>query len=624
MEKEFSVMRVINSHAVLQAGCENIIYGTAAAGAGIKLEISGGISLSLTARTDETGRWELRLPPFAASREAYAFRFTDGSTELKFGDILFGELFHISGQSNMELPMSRTLDPLAPEKFPVCEFIREFRVPVECRFGKDDICEDFTGGTWAAADQTAVPDMSAAGFWFAYEIYNKYGIPVGLLNTSAGGAPIEGRMPYKMLSDLGWYDDFLKECTADGYMERVTAEDTERGIQRTKKLDSLDTVSDRVFGDTVSFTECTVPFAFNDTDELRGFCGRIWFRRSFKIPAGTDLSDAVLILGTVTDADRTYVNGTFTGETTYMYPPRIYPVSAGTLKHGTNTVHVCVDVQCGCGCFTKGKDYCLKLGGTLIDLSGRWEYAIAAKIPHEKGATFFPGLPLGVYGAMTEPAFRIKARALLWYQGESNCNHPDRYTFLFRKMVGYFRERYGYDIPVITTQLCNFDDPFAGGSDSWAELRQAQLECLAVPGTDMAVTIDAGEDNDLHPRNKKEVGRRLALCAMRLLYNDPDVRPAVRCEKTVYTGPGRILLGFTDNSRVRLADNAAGAFDLCSADGITRPESAVMTDGGILLTFAADKHPSKVRCEWKNAPEAVVLRDDTGIPVSPFRIAVEV
>ena len=618
MANKFSVMRVISSHAVLQADCGNTIYGTADAGSETRLEITGGTTL--TALADENGRWEIVLPPFAASREAYAFTFTNGGAELRFDDILFGDLFHISGQSNMELPMFRTTDPLAPEEFPSCGYIREFRVPVECRFGKDDVCEDFTGGEWKTAVPENVPEMSAAGFWFAYEIYNKYKIPVGLLNTSAGGAPIEGRLPYKMLSELGWYDDFLKECTADGYMERVTSGDAERAAKRTERLDSLDGISGAIFGDSVRFTECTVPLDFDESEELRGFCGRIWFRKSFAIPGDADLSDAVLILGAITDADVTYVNGELVGETTYMYPPRIYPVPAGTLRHGTNTVHVRVDVQCARGGFTKGKDYCLKLRDRLIPLSGAWEYATAAKIPWENGGTFFPGLPLGVYGAMTAPAFRIRCRALLWYQGESNCNHPDRYAFLFRKTVAFFRERYGYDIPVITTQLCNYDDPFAGGSDCSARLRQAQLECLAVPGTDMAVTIDAGEDNDLHPRDKKTVGKRLALCAMRLLYGDTDIKPAVYCESAVCSGAGRVLLGFTDNSRVRLDGSRPDMFNIITASGKLPAQSAELTENGVLLTFAPGTLPEKVRCEWSNAPEAVVLRDDAGIPISPFEI----
>lgn len=618
MENKFSVMRVISSRAVLQSGCRNKIFGYAPAASEVKLEISDGTSLAV--RANENGRWEMTLPPFAASLQKYGFTFTNGAETAVFDDIMFGELFHISGQSNMELPMSRTVDPLAPEEFPTCEYIREFRVPLESTFGKDEEYEDFRGGEWKTAITENVPDMSGAGFWFAMEIHKKYGVPVGLLNTSAGGAAVEGRMPYKMLSELGWYDEFLAEATAPGYMENTTKADNERLEKRIAELDSPDKISDKIFGDTVSFEKCTVPLDINDLPGLDGFCGRIWFRKTFDIPEGTDLSDALLILGTMTDADRTYLNGELVGETTYMYPPRIYPAKA--LRHGTNTLHICLDVQCAKGGITKGKPYVLKLRDSVTDLSGEWEYAVAARIPWVKGAVYFPILPLAVYGAMTAPAFNVRCRAVLWYQGETNCNHPERYHFLFGEMVRFFRKRYGYDVPVIATQLCNYDDPFAGGSDCWAELRQAQLECLDIPGTDMAVTIDVGEDNDLHPRNKRAVGERLALCARRLLYDDKTVPPDVFCESAKCIEAGRVLLGFTDNSRVRLDGSRPDMFDIVIGEEIIPALSAELTENGVLLTFASDKKPDKIRCEWRNAPAAIVLRTAEGLPISPFEIKV--
>ena len=620
MSKNFSVMRIIGDHAVLQSGCENRIYGYSPACAGIKLAVTGGErSYETSAKADDSGRWELTLPPFEPSLKAYSFEFSCGGDTLSFSDIYFGELFHISGQSNMELPMCRTTDPLEPKELPVCDMIREFRVPIQCCFGRDEEYEDFLGGEWKTATADNVPEMSAAGFYFAYELHKKYGFPVGLLNTSAGGAPVEAYMPYKMLSDFGGYDEFLAKCTAEGYMKTTEQADMKRNEERYAELDRLDRFSGELPGNGASFTPRTVPFDFKDDPELAGFCGRIWFRKTFDIPAGADLSDAVLILGTLTDADITYLNGTKVGETGYMYPLRIYPVPAGTAVHGTNTVLVCLDVRYGGGGFTKDKKYCLKLKDRLIDLSGEWEYAVAAKVPVMQRETFFQGLPLSMYGALAAPSFNVKYRALVWYQGESNCYKPERYHFLFGELVKLFRTRCGHDFPVIFTQLCNFDDPFAGGSDCWAELRAAQLECLDIPGTDMAVTIDVGESNDLHPLNKAEVGRRLALCAMRTLYGDKTVQPAVFCTGAQYRD-GKVLLRF--DGEVKLADNAAGAFDICFANGMTAASSAELTAEGVILGFDADERPAKVRCEWRNDPKIIALRQSDGIPLSPFAVNV--
>ena len=403
-------------------------------------------------------------------------------------------------------------------------------------------------------------------------------------------------------------------------MRETATADAMRNEQREAELKRLDGISDTVLGGGGEFTGCTLPAALKDIPGLSGFCGHIWFRKDFDIPEGTDINGAVLILGTLTDADRTYLNGTLTGETCCMYPPRYYYVPENVLKHGKNTLLVRLDVRYGCGGFTKGKRYCLKLPDRVIDLSGEWGYAAAAAVACMKRETFFQGLPLSMYGALTAPAFRIKCRALIWYQGESDCSHPDRYTFLFRKFVEMYRERCGYEIPVITTQLCNFDDPFAGGSDCWAELRQAQLGCLGIPATDMAVTIDLGESNDLHPMNKKGVGSRLALCARRTLYGDGSVPRDVFCTRAEISGSS-ILLRFTDNSRVMLSDTSGKGFDIVTGEGVFPALSAKMTDSGLLLGFRSGVIPVKVRCEWRNDPP-VVLYHNSGIPLSPFEINV--
>ena len=430
-------------------------------------------------------------------------------------------------------------------------------------------------------------------------------------------------MPYKMLKEFGWYDDYLEKATADGYMRDVEKYDSDRNIEREKQIAELDTLSDRIFTGAAEFRPCTVPFRFSDVPELNGSCGIVWFRRTFEVPADADISDAQVILGTLTDADKTYLNGKLIGETTYMYPPRIYP--AETLVHGSNTLLVRLDARYGNAGFTKDKPYCVKLKDRLIDISGEWGYAVAAQVPRMENEVFFPSKPLAVYAAMTAPALTVKCRAMLWYQGETDCYDAGHYGTVFRKFVEMYRERIGYDIPVITTQLCNYDDPFAGGRPCWAELREQQLRCLAIPGIDMAVTIDIGEDNDLHPLNKLDVGKRLARCVMRTVYGDKTITPDIFCSGAEYlgcdNGIGKVCLRFTDISRVVLKDDAS-AFELCFGEDVIPASSAELSDSCITLTFPSDRRPDSVRCEWSNAPKAVVLFDTDGLPLSPFSVNV--
>lgn len=605
---------------ILQSGKENIIYGSAPEFSQVTLVITGGTEKHLSAVSDENGKWQLAIPPFPSSFNAFAFEFFCENETISFNDILFGELYHISGQSNMELPLNRTIDPLNEVIPDESRFIREFRVPVKCCFGKNEEYDDFLGGEWKTAEGEDLLEMSAAGYYFAEEIFQKYNVPVGLVNTSAGGSPVEARLPYETLLRLGGYEDFLTRCTVPDYEKNTAEADRKKYAEWCAGLDRADSISQNIFHTETGFTKCRIPFYFRDDLALNGFCGRIWFRRKFEIPEGADLENAMLILGAMIDADKVYINGVQTGETGYMYPPRNYPVSKNLLQIGTNTVHVLLEVRQGQGGFVKGKNYCLKLSDRIIDLSGEWEYCIAAKGEYITPDVFFQGLPLSMYAALTAPTFRIKFRGLLWYQGESNDRNPERYFELFKIFVNMYRSRCDYEIPVIFTQLCNFDDPVQSVPPmSWAMVREQQLKCLEIHNTAMAVTIDIGEANDLHPMNKRDVGRRLALCARRLIYDDSSVPEDIVCLSARNVIPGRVLLKFSDNALLRLKNETAKHFELIFEDGSVIIPKAEKTSIGIILTFNGENTPVSVRYAWSNDPENPDLFTSEGLPISPFR-----
>lgn len=625
MSSNFIIMRFCGDHMILQSGIENTIFGQAPLSEKVTLRIIGIAETTLSAAADENGRWEIKIPAYPSSFNAFALEFSCGDEIITFEDVLFGELYHISGQSNMELQLSRTIDPLN-EVIPKGNiFIREFRVPVKCCFGKDEEYDDFLGGEWKLAVDADLMDMSAVGYYFAAELYRKYNVPVGLVNTSAGGAPVEARMPYSMLSELGGYEEFLNRCTVPDYEKNTAEADRIKYSKWSGELNSKDKISDNIFETDAGFTKCSLPFYFRDDPVLNGFCGRIWFKKTFEIPENTPLDEPVLILGAMIDADTVYVNGKEVGTTSYMYPPRIYPIPGGILRSGENTVHICLEVRQGQGGFVKGKKYCLKLSDRLIDLSGEWEYIIAAKNSYIEPDVFFQGLPLSMYAALTAPAFNINFSGLIWYQGESNDRNPQRYYELFKTFAEMYRKRCGSNIPIIFTQLCNFDDPAQNVPPlSWAEVREQQLKCLDIPNTAMAVTIDVGEANDLHPINKCDVGFRLALCAERLIYNDSSVSEDIHCLTARHIlsedSSGKILLSFSDNSALCLKNEAAKHFELITEDGSIIIPKAQRTNIGIILEYDDPRLPVTVRYAWSNNPEAPDLFDRNGLPLSPFRI----
>lgn len=606
----FSVMRTIGDHAVLQSGVDNRIFGKAEQR--VTLTVSDGASSAVYSAEPADGRWEITLPPYKASFKPYTFTFVSGKESISCGDILFGDLFHISGQSNMELPLSRTVAPIDPHMPKENSFIREYRMTVTNCFDADAEYDDFLDGRWTVAEGEEMMHMSAAGHYFAQELFGKYDIPIGLVNTAAGGAPVESRMPCAMLRSFGGYDDFLDKCTKPGYMEDTAKEDAENFSKWIDGLVKKDTISDGIFKDTDGFSECSIPFDFSDIPELSGMSGWVWFVRHFEIPEGMSLDDAVLILGTMVDSDVVYVNGEKVGETGYLYPPRIYRIPAGVLHTGDNTVHIRLEVHGGEGRFTPGKRYCLKLGDDIIDLSGKWGYKVAATADPLTPGVFFQGLPLSMYAAMTAPAFNIRFKGLIWYQAESNGNY-DRYTMLFREFVEMYRRRSGYDIPVVFAQLPNFADITPG---LWPNIREAQRKCLDIPGTAMSVTIDAGESHDLHPLNKWDVGKRLAYAAERLIYGD-DTAPVGAEPISAEHTDGGVLVRF-NVSGIEIRSDAP-CFTVTDGERST-DASAQITADGVLLRYDGIT-PVKVRYLWENDPTAVLYYKE--LPVTPFEMDIK-
>ncbi len=618
-----SIMRTVSDHGILRCDSRNRIFGTADPGQSVKMRLSrrGEVIFEGSTQAETNGRWEMYLPPVSASFDPCELCVSAGDEQLTVTDLLFGELFHISGQSNMELPVYRTIDPFDPHTPKENRYIREFRVPVTPTFGENEEYEDFQGGSWECAVGEPLMQMSGAGVYFAQTLFESYDVPIGLINTAAGGAPVESRLPCSILRSFGKYDSFLDECTRPGYMEATTEKDREKYRLWCEDMESRDEISGQIFSLDDLQGKCEIPFYFREDERFRGFSGRVWFRKTFVIPDDAKLDgDVLLSLGVMTDADIVYVNGAKVGETGYMYPPRLYDIPAGVLKYGENTVLVRLEVRTGNGGFVKGKRYCLKAGDRIIDLSGEWEYAIAAEAPYLEPDVFFQGLPLSMYAAMTAPTFNLNCTGLIWYQAESNGNWED-YPALFAAFVEMYRSRCGYDIPVVFAQLPNFDDPSGGIPDeSWCHIREAQRSCLAIPGTAMTVNIDIGESNDLHPRNKWDVGRRLAYAARRLIFGD-DVKESAPVSAAV-TGQGELLLTLTNSGSLAARRTPMKGFAVTDEKGISHPACGVLCENGVTVSFDKGISPVSLRYLWENDPDMAELYCGE-LPVTPFELPVD-
>ena len=584
----FKADDIFSDGMILQRDAENFITGD---GEGeITLTLEREDRICGRSRIAADGRWRIAVPAGNADCIPYTIKIRCGAVMIVISDVLFGDVFHITGQSNMELPLSRTYDPFkgaVPQ--PEEELIREYRVPIELCFEAGKESRKFEGGSWVRACDDKAQNISAAGYYFAKKLFAEIGVPIGLVNTSAGGSAIEGRIPAEVCREFHELDPVTDMVTAEGYAERTLAEGAKNEREWREFVEKHDSIgADVITGSITDGEKCTVPFWVDELAGMEGFCGRIWLWRTFDIPEGTDLSDAMLILGTLVDADVSYINGVKVGETGYLYPPRYYPVPDGLLKIGENRLAVRLDVMGGeRGGFTAGKRFCVKLGDTVIDLTGEWSYKAAVKAEKRGPVEFLPSKELAVYAHMTAPAYRFTFKGVLIYQGETNCWQAGIYDRLYKRFVEYYRLRCGSEIPVISVQLPNWTP----GGEGWVMVRQKQLECCDIPNTSMAVTLGMGENNDLHPKDKISVGNALCDCALRLIYGKGDPRPV--SPTSVKRTDDSIQLSFGEE--VHLTDPATDYFEIHTAEGWEKT-SAEEKDGGIVLkcTSKADK----VRYAW--------------------------
>ena len=508
-------------------------------------------------RTDETGSFSAFLP----AREAggpYTLRVEDEAGEwLERKHLLIGDVWYCSGQSNMELPMS-WVAPYYEEEIKNCEnpYIRSFKIAEHADF-HGPLSEPLSG-KWKPANPKNVLDFSACTYFFAKKRWDRTGVPVGILNVSLGGAKIEAFMSREMLKE---YDDCLAEAeryaqddwrkeqeekneqsTAEWYgrlqeedagikgawmQEEAWNKNEENGRKeeaRNKNEESGRKEEKAEHRDDSSRID--VPFFFRNTG-YRGLCGSVWLARHFTVTKEMAAQDSVLCLGTMVDADEVYVNGSLAGCTAYQYPERRYPVKAGMLHAGENFLVIRLISEQGEGRITPGKPFYLKTESGEIPLSGTFQAKVGAVCEKRPPVDFINWRSTGLYNGMAAPCETFPIAGFLWYQGEANAHMPGVLTYadkLKRLIEGYRKARKDNGLPFLYVQLPNFKiETYYGNEEErdsdWGAMRLEQEKVLTLPGTGMVRTIGLGEDNDLHPHNKKDVGELLADLAEKMTGN---------------------------------------------------------------------------------------------------------
>ena len=617
---------LFTDNAVLQQGIKAPIWGTADPGERVTVEFAGQ-TVSTTASAE--GKWLVHLSPLKAGGPRTLT--ISGRNKIVLTNILVGEVWLCSGQSNMERqlglragqqPITDWKQEVAAANYPE---IRHFGATQTKAFAPAQTVK----GSWTVCSPGTVTNFTAIGYFFGRDLYRARQVPIGLIHSSWGGTPAEAWTSEAALStqpDLTEALAQVKHLAADPVgTQREIQKQLEAWYQAKDPGSAASPPWSATDLDARLWKAMTLPTYWENAG-YPDFDGTFWFRRTVDLPEDWTGSDAELHLGAVDDNDTTWVNGVEVGATIGYNLPRVYHVPAGVLKRSTNVIAVRVLDTGGNGGLYGGDDpmrLVVNSGGKTnsISLTGAWlcrqgvSLANVGWPPTDYSQS--PNAPTVLYNGMIAPLLPYAIRGVIWYQGESNVGRERQYRTLFPTMIADWRHAWGEgDFPFLFVQIA----PYHGNSP---EIREAQLlSWQNTTNTAMAVTIDCGDANDIHPPRKQPMGARLALAARAIAYG----------EKLEYSGPvfqsmklegSEAVLRFTHPGGGLVAkDGPLKGFTIAGADKIFHPAQAEIRGQTIVVASDAVSRPVAVRYGWANVPEGNLF-NRAGLPASPFRTDVD-
>ncbi len=626
---EVRLPAVIGSNMVLQRETQVPVWGWARPGETIRIQ-ADWLPEELHTTADADGHWQVRLQTSRAGGPHSLV--IAGENTLRLDNVLFGEVWLASGQSNMEFPLRAVIGAereVAGARFPD---IRLFTVKRAIALKPRQDCT----GAWQPCTPETARGFSAVAYFFGRALHRELGVPIGLIHSSWGGTVAEAWTSREALESLG---DFDQALAAIAKMKPASEQrDHQRRVEQwwaTLEQRDPGTAGGWMTPDLddADWKQIAVPATWN-TRELLGFDGVVWLRREVTLPQGWAGKDLRLELGPIDDMDTTWFNGQKVGgiETIGQWrTPRIYDIPGRLVRAGRNVIAVRV-VDCGGLGGINGTPEQLRLYPRAQDpqaallLGGTWRYrrgvAWNKLEPWPVRRRFHQNSPTALYNAMIAPLIPFRIRGVIWYQGESNLTRAAQYQRLFPCLIRDWRRRWGVGaFPFYFVQIAPFRYPNDTGQA--AALRDAQrLTLAAVPNTGMVVTLDIGNPADIHPKNKQDVGKRLALWALAKTYGRDGI---------VFSGP-LVRSARVEGSRVRVHfDHVDGGlatrdgqpptcFEIAGADGTFVPARAKIDGETVVVWADGVTRPAAVRFAW-GAADQPNLMNRAGLPASSFRLA---
>lgn len=609
---------LFNDGMVLQREQKIPVWGWADANEKIEIRFNKQI---VNTKADRNGKWMVNLK---AEKAGGPFELLiKGKNTIALKNVLVGEVWVCSGQSNMEFRVQQVLNAETEIKDSNYPMIRHFGVAQDMSISPK---EDLKSGKWAVCNKENVGGFTAVGYFFAKKLYAELKIPIGIINASWGGTCSETWTSREAFENSNEFKEMIARIPQ---MDMDTFLETRKKtiLDKLKKVQGFDvTMTNENQFKELNFSDANWPEiklpSLWENQQIGDIDGIVWMRKTIVLSAEQAQKEAVLHLSKVDDEDVTYVNGIEVGTNNNWNAQRVYKIPAGVLKEGVNVIAVRVsDYSGGGGIFGDSADLKLAFNNAAIALDGLWKFNVI----QVKVATSPNSYPSLLYNAMVNPLIPYAIKGVLWYQGEANAGRAEQYKKAFPLMINDWRQKWQQgDFPFYFVQLSSFDE-FGGNSNigsKWAELREAQQYTLeTVSNTGMCVTTDIGDAKDIHPTNKQDVGSRLAAIALNKNYN----------QKVIYSGPKYESMDIKDN-KIVLTFSSLGSglmttdkygyikgFEIAGKDKFFYYAKAYVDDNKVVVYNDKVQNPIAIHYGWADDASDCNLYNNEKFPAIPFR-----
>ena len=621
---------VFTDNMVLQQKTDITFYGDATKNKQLTVK-TGWNGKEYHTEADGQGKWSLKIPTPAAGGP-YEITFSDGK-KLQLKNVMIGEVWFCSGQSNMEMPVAgwgkvmNYEQEIAEAAYPA---IRLFQVKKNTSLAPLKEVESTLGG-WQECSSATVPEFSALAYFYARALWKELNVPIGVIDCTWGGTPAEAWTNHETLRQVMGFREEMDKLERLGFdpnrMEQAYSEERahwqslftekDKGMENGKLCWTAPSLSEEDW-QTISLP------GYWEGKGLKDFDGIIWFRRSLEIPAEWAGKPLTLRLGMIDDEDITYFNGVEIARGAGYMTPRTYTIPAKLVKAGKAVLAVRVsDFGGEGGIHGKAEELYVEADGKRISLAGDWKYRIGLSLKGFPPAPVSPiqssSYPTVLFNAMVKPWTAFPIKGVIWYQGEANVGRSEQYGDLFPALITDWRRQWRSNFPFYFVQLANFmESKKIQPNSEWAALREAQTKALKLDQVGMAVTIDIGLADDIHPKNKQEVGRRLALLALAGSYGKNVSSSAPVFQNYIIKGDKMELDFGQKQDGFKIKDTTLKGFTIAGPDRVFYSAEAMVQNGKIIVSSPKVSVPLAARYGWAGNPDCN-LYGENGLPVAPFR-----